>query len=289
MSLSALLGQMLMNGLTSSAIYVLMALGFTLIFGIIRLVNFAHGEFYMLGAFGVYFLTTIAGLNYFVAIVLSALAVGAIGLVIEKLVFAPLRHRELSMLMSALGLQIALLGLMAVLVGVDGRSLPSPTAGVLTTAWFVIPNDRLLVMGLTILILVLFYFLIKHTSLGIRLRAVAQDGEAAAMQGMHVNRLYSQAFVIGCILAALAGGLIAPIFSLHVYMGQAALLKAFIVVILGGLGSIPGAVVGGLILGIGESLLSTLFGGLTAEMLGFVMIMAILLWRPSGMFGREVA
>lgn len=289
MSLSALLGQMLMNGLTSSAIYVLMALGFTLIFGIIRLVNFAHGEFYMLGAFGVYFLTTIAGLNYFVAIVLSALAVGAIGLVIEKLVFAPLRHRELSMLMSALGLQIALLGLMAVLVGVDGRSLPSPITGVLTTAWFVIPNDRLLVMGLTFLILVLFYLLIKHTSLGIRLRAVAQDGEAAAMQGMHVDRLYSQAFVIGCILAALAGGLIAPIFSLHVYMGQAALLKAFIVVILGGLGSIPGAVVGGLILGIGESLLSTLFGGLTAEMLGFVMIMAILLWRPSGMFGREVA
>jgi branched-chain amino acid transport system permease protein len=282
----SMLGQILANGLSSGSLYVLMALGFTLIFGILRLVNFAHGEFYMLGAFGVFYLTTSFGVNYFAALILSAAGVGVIGFCIERLVFAPLRTRELSMLMSALGLQIAILGLMAVLVGVNGMSLPSPVSGVLTTPWFIVPYDRLLVIGLTLVVLVLFYLLIKHTRLGIMLRAVAQDGEAAAMQGMPVARIYSIAFVIGCMLAAIAGGLIAPIFALHVYMGQTALLKAFIVVILGGLGSIPGAIAGGLVLGIGESLLATTFGGLTADMLGFVMIMGILLWKPNGLFGR---
>ena len=282
----SMIGQILANGLSSGSLYVLMALGFTLIFGILRLVNFAHGEFYMLGAFGVFYLTSSFGVNYFAALVLSAVGVGVIGLVIERLIFAPLRTRELSMLMSALGLQIAILGLMAVLVGVNGMSLPSPVSGVLSTPWFVVPYDRLLVVGLTLVVLALFYLLIKHTGLGIMLRAVAQDGEAAAMQGMPVARIYSVAFVIGCMLAAVAGGLIAPIFALHVYMGQTALLKAFIVVILGGLGSIPGAVAGGLILGIGESLLATTLGGLTADMLGFVMIMAILLWKPNGLFGK---
>lgn len=282
----SIIGQILANGLSSGSLYVLMALGFTLIFGILRLVNFAHGEFYMLGAFGVFYLTTGFGVNYFAALVLSAIGVGAIGFCIEKLVFAPLRNRELSMLMSALGLQIAALGLMAVLVGVNGMSLPSPVSGVFSTPWFVVPYDRLLVVGLTLVVLALFYLLIKHTRLGIMLRAVAQDGEAAAMQGIPVARVYSIAFVIGCMLAAVAGGLIAPIFALHVYMGQTALLKAFIVVILGGLGSIPGAVAGGLILGVGESLLATTLGGLTADMLGFVMIMGILLWKPNGLFGR---
>src|SRR5690606_6158153 len=101
-----------------------------------------------------------------------------------------------------------------------------------------------------------------------------------------VNRIFGVAFLVGCSLAAIAGALIAPIFSLHVYMGQAALLKAFIVVILGGLGSVPGAIVGGLALGLGESAFATLFGSLTADMLGFLMIMAILLWRPAGLLGR---
>lgn len=282
----SMIGQILVNGLASGSLYILMALGFTLIFGILRLVNFAHGEFYMLGAFGVFYLTSSLGMNYFVALAVSAIGVGFIGLIVEKLVFAPLRARELSMLMSALGLQIAVLGLMAVLVGVNGKSLPSPVSGVLATPWFIVPYDRLLVVALTLVVLVMFYVVIKYTRLGIMLRAVAQDGEAAAMQGMPVARIYSVAFVIGCMLAAIAGGLIAPIFALHVYMGQTALLKAFIVVILGGLGSIPGAVAGGLILGIGESLLATTLGGLTADMLGFVMIMAILLWKPNGLFGR---
>jgi len=279
--------QILVNGLTAGAFYVLMALGFTLIFGILRLVNFAHGEFYMLGAFVVYHLTTQLGVNYFAAIAVAALVVGVIGVGVEKTVFAPLRGRELSMLMSALGLQIAIQGVMAVIEGVDGLSITPPVSGVLQAGLFSFPYERLLVVGVTVVVLVAFYLLIKHTTVGQSLRAVAQDGEAALMQGIPVNRVFALAFGLGCALAAIAGALIGPVFSLHVYMGQAALLKAFIVVILGGLGSIPGAVIGGLLLGVGESAFATLLGGLTADMVGFLFIMGVLLWKPTGLLGRE--
>ncbi|MBI3107339.1 MAG: branched-chain amino acid ABC transporter permease [Candidatus Rokubacteria bacterium] len=283
------IAQILVNGLTAGAFYVLMALGFTLIFGILRLVNFAHGEFYMLGAFVVYHLYAQLGLNFFVALAAAAVAVGVVGIVVERVVFAPLRSRELSMLMSALGLQIAVQGIMAVLEGIEGLSLASPVSGVYRSQWITFPYERLLVVGVAFVVLAGFYGFIKHSKIGRALRAVAQDGEAALMQGIPVNRIYAVAFGVGSGLAAIAGGLIGPVFSLHVYMGQAALLKAFVVVILGGLGSVPGALVGGLVLGLAESLFATLFGGLASDMLGFRMIMGILLWKPTGLLGRAEA
>jgi len=286
---AASIAQILVNGLTSGAFYVLMALGFTLIFGILRLVNFAHGEFYMLGAFVVYHLYGRLGVNFFLALAASAVTVGLLGAVVERVVFAPLRARELSMLMSALGLQIALQGVMAVGEGVEGLSLPAPVTGVYRSSWVSFPYERLLVVAVALVVLAGFYVFIRWSKVGQALRAVAQDGEAALMQGIPVNRVYTTAFAIGCALAAIAGGVIAPVFSLHVYMGQAAILKAFVVVILGGLGSIPGAVVGGLLLGFAESVFASLFGGLVSDMLGFLMIMVILLWRPFGLLGRAAA
>jgi branched-chain amino acid transport system permease protein len=286
---AASLAQILVNGLTSGSFYVLMALGFTLIFGIMRLVNFAHGEFYMLGAFVVYHLYGLLGVNFFLALVASAVTIAVLGAVVERVVFVPLRARELSMLMSALGLQIALQGIMAVAEGVEGLSLPAPVSGVYRSSWLVFPYDRLVVVAVAIVVLALFYAFITWSKIGQALRAVAQDGEAALMQGIPVNRIYTLAFAIGCALAAVAGGVIAPVFSLHVYMGQAAILKAFVVVILGGLGSVPGAVVGGLLLGVAESLFASLLGALMADMLGFLLIMLILLWRPYGLLGRATA
>jgi branched-chain amino acid transport system permease protein len=286
---AASIAQILVNGLTSGAFYVLMALGFTLIFGILRLVNFAHGEFYMLGAFVVYHLYGRIGVNFFLALAAAAVTVGLLGAVVERVVFVPLRARELSMLMSALGLQIALQGVMAVVEGVEGLSLPAPVGGVYRSSWIVFPYERLLVVAVAFAVLAGFYAFIRWSRVGQALRAVAQDGEAALMQGIPVNRVYTMAFAIGCALAAIAGGVIGPVFSLHVYMGQAAILKAFVVVILGGLGSIPGAVVGGLLLGFAESVFASLFGGLVSDMLGFLMIMVILLWRPFGLLGRAAA
>jgi branched-chain amino acid transport system permease protein len=286
---AAWLAQVLVNGLTAGSFYVLMALGFTLIFGIMRLVNFAHGEFYMLGAFVVYHLYGRLGVNFFVALAAAAVTVALLGAVVERVIFVPLRARELSMLMSALGLSIALQGVMAVTEGVEALSLPAPVRGVYRSSWLVFPLDRLLVVAVAVVVLALFYAFIRWSKVGQALRAVAQDGEAALMQGIPVNRVYTTAFAIGCALAAIAGGVIGPVFSLNVYMGQSAILKAFVVVILGGLGSIPGAVVGGLLLGLAESIFASLFGALVSDMLGFLMIMLILLWRPFGLLGRATA
>jgi branched-chain amino acid transport system permease protein len=193
------------------------------------------------------------------------------------------------MLMSALGLQIALQGVMGVAEGVEGLSLPAPVRGVYRSSWFVFPYERLLVVAVAIVVLVAFYAFIRWSKVGQALRAVAQDGEAALMQGIPVNRVYTTAFAIGCALAAVAGGVIGPVFSLQVYMGQAAIMKAFVVVILGGLGSVPGAVVGGLLLGLAESGFASFFGALVSDMLGFLLIMVILLWRPFGLLGRGAA
>jgi branched-chain amino acid transport system permease protein len=285
----ASIAQILVNGLTSGSFYVLMALGFTLIFGIMRLVNFAHGEFYMLGAFVVYHLYGRLDVNFFLALAASAVTVGVLGAIVERVIFVPLRSRELSMLMSALGLQIALQGVMAVTEGVEALSLPAPVSGVYRSSWLIFPYDRLLVVAVAAVVVALFYAFITWSKFGQALRAVAQDAEAALMQGIPVNRVYTLAFAIGCALAAIAGGVIGPVFSLHVYMGQAAILKAFVVVILGGLGSVPGAVVGGLVLGLAESVFASLFGVLVSDMLGFLLIMMILLWRPFGLLGRATA
>jgi branched-chain amino acid transport system permease protein len=178
---------------------------------------------------------------------------------------------------------------MAVTEGVEALSLRAPVRGVYRSSWLVFPFDRLLVVAVAVVVLALFYAFIRWSKVGQALRAVAQDGEAALMQGIPVNRVYTTAFAIGCALAAIAGGVIGPVFSLNVYMGQSAILKAFVVVILGGLGSVPGAVVGGLLLGLAESVFASLFGALVSDMLGFLMIMLILLWRPFGLLGRAPA
>src|SRR5512143_529665 len=167
---AAWLAQVLVNGLTSGSFYVLMALGFTLIFGILRLVNFAHGEFYMLGAFVVYHLYAQLGMNFFVALAAAAVAVAAVGVLVEKVVFAPLRSRELSMLMSALGLQIAIQGIMAVFEGVEGLSLPSPVQGVYRSSWITFPHDRLLVVAGGLVVLAAFWVFITWSKLGQALR-----------------------------------------------------------------------------------------------------------------------
>ena len=286
---AATLVQILVNGATDGMFYVLMALGFTMIFGIMKLVNFAHGEFYMLGGFAVYHLTTALGINYFLALPLAAVCVGLIGAATEQVIFAPLRGRALSMLISALGLQIGLQGLMAIIEGSDAVSLPSPVSGVFRSGLLIFPYERLLVVVIGALLLATFYGFIRFTVLGRAIRATAFDNEAALMQGIPVGRMYTLSFAIGCGLAAIAGGLIAPIFSLTAYMGEPALLKAFVVVILGGLGSVPGALAGGMLLGIGESISATLFGGLTADMLGFALIMIVLLCKPTGLLGHADA
>ena len=279
--------QTLLNGFTIGALYVLMALGFTLIFGILRIVNFAHGEFYMLGAFLVYMLFGVWKIvGYLPAVVISAVSIGLLGMVFERTVFRPIRTNELQVLITSFALSIGIQQVGVLFWGAEDLSIPPPYVGTLEWKQFVFPYDRVIVVGYTLLILIAFYYLLKRTKVGLAMEAVVQDKEAAQIQGIRVNHIYLVSFGIATLLAGAAGGLVGPIFALTPYIGGMPLMRAFMAVILGGMGNITGAVVGGLVIGVSESFLTTYFGGAFSAIMTFIVIMIILMIKPSGLFGE---
>jgi branched-chain amino acid transport system permease protein len=282
-----LLPQVIINGVTLGTNYILMALGFTLIFGVLRIVNFAHGEFYMLGAFFVLTAIVKFEVNYLLAAIVAVLAIGLLGYLTEEVIFRRFRDKELEGMIIALGLSILLQNLGLVAWGPYDLSIPPVFTRVLKIGTLFYPMERLMVVLLSFLLMAGFYLFLKKTKLGLAIQAIAQDTEIARVQGMRINRLYPLAFAIGTGLAAAAGAVIGPLFQLNPWMGIMPQVKAFIVVILGGIGSIPGAFLGGLILGVSESFVSTYASKALADLLGFILVIGILLFRPSGLFGRS--
>jgi len=282
-----LLPQVIINGVTLGTNYILMALGFTLIFGVLRIVNFAHGEFYMLGAFFVLTAIVKFEVNYLLAAILAVLFIGLLGYLTEEVIFRRFRDKELEGMIIALGLSILLQNLGLVAWGPYDLSIPPVFTGVLKIGTLFYPMERLMVVLLSFLLMAGFYLFLKKTRLGLAIQAIAQDTEIARVQGMRINRLYPLAFAVGTGLAAAAGAVIGPLFQLNPWMGIMPQVKAFIVVILGGIGSIPGAFLGGLILGVAESFVSTYASKALADLLGFILVIGILLFRPSGLFGRS--
>ena len=282
-----LLPQVIINGVTLGTNYILMALGFTLIFGVLRIVNFAHGEFYMLGAFFVLTAIVKFEFNYLLAAIIAVMAIGLLGYLTEEVIFRRFRDKELEGMIIALGLSILLQNLGLVAWGPYDLSIPPVFTGVLKIGTLFYPMERLMVVLLSFLLMAGFYLFLKKTRLGLAIQAIAQDTEIARVQGMRINRLYPLAFAVGTGLAAAAGAVIGPLFQLNPWMGIMPQVKAFIVVILGGIGSIPGAFLGGLILGVAESFVSTYASKALADLLGFILVIGILLFRPSGLFGRS--
>ena len=278
--------QMLVNGVMSGLVYMLMALGFTLIFGIMRVVNFAHGELYMLAAYGVWVLDAGLGWNYFAALAGAAAAVGVLGLALERALFRPMLGRELNGMIMALAVSISLQALALIVFGPLDQSVPRPVSGVLRLGDVVFPRDRLLVACCALVILLAFWGFLQRTRLGLAMRAVAQDEPVAAMLGARPHRVHAASFGIGAVLAALAGGLMAPIYTVAPTMGELPMLKAFVIVILGGLGSLSGAVVGGLAIGLTESVFATLTDSVIASIVSFALVFLIIVIRPQGLMGR---
>ncbi|MGA2956278.1 MAG: branched-chain amino acid ABC transporter permease, partial [Thermodesulfobacteriota bacterium] len=279
--------QVIINGVTLGTNYVLMALGFTMIFGVLRIVNFAHGEFYMLGAFFVLTAIVKFQVSYFLAVVIAVISIGLLGFLAEEVIFRKFRDKELEGMIVALGLSILMQNLGLVAWGPYDLSIPPVFSGVLKIGSMFYPVERLMVVLLSFLLMAGFYLFLKKTKLGLAIQAIAQDTEIARVQGMRINRLYPLAFAIGTGLAAAAGSVIGPLFQLNLWMGIMPQVKAFIVVILGGIGSVPGAFLGGLILGVAESFVSTYASKAMADMLGFIIVIGILLFRPSGLFGHS--
>jgi len=287
MSYETLVAQAVVNGLVLGMLYMLMAVGFTMAFGIMRVVNFAHGEFYMIGAFLAFFLCTYWDMPFIPAILIAAVTVALLGACIERIVFKPFYGDELNGMIVALGLSVILQNLLLLISGPTPRSFPSPISGVFSVGPLSFANERLFALGAAAILFFLFWLLMTRTQLGRAMRALSQDAEVALMQGIRANRIYPLAFGLAVGLAAVAGALMAPIFSVSPFIGLTPMLKAFVVVILGGLGSIPGAIVGGLLLGLTESLASTLLGAVTSDILQLALVITLLLFRPWGLLGQK--
>ena len=286
---ATLLGQVLVNGLSLSAIYVLVALGFTLLFGIMRVVNFSHGAFAMLGGYALFLLYGKWHLPYLLAVPLAALVVAALAMVLEYLVFRWFYQKMMQSMIGLLGLNMALVYSAVLLWDVYERSIPPAITTLLSVGGVLLPADRLTVVAIALGALGAFWLFMTRTRFGLAMRAASQDVETAEAQGMDTAALYRMAFFIAIFLTALAGGLYAQTYSLSPFMGDRPLIVAFVVVILGGMGSIPGAALGGVLLGFSESFLSTFYGSAVSSFASFGIVILLLIFRPWGLLGTKEA
>ena len=280
--------QHLLNGLLLGATYSLLGIGLTLVFGLMSVVNFAHGEFYTLGAYAAFAALALASVHFFLAIPLAIVAGALAGAVCERVLLRPLRAQSIDTVMLVMiGLWIAMQN--AELLGWGGvaKSVPTPfpTQPVVLGAVSVAPLRIFVFMASGLLILGA-HLLLSRTKLGRAMRATFQDRETAALMGVSIERIHTITFAFGAGLAAAAGALLGPVFLLYPSMGDLASLKAFSVVILGGLGNFGGAALGGLVLGIAEELGAGYISSGYRDAVGFLMIVAVLLLRPSGLFAR---
>jgi branched-chain amino acid transport system permease protein len=283
---SALLVQSAIIGVSIGSIYILMALGLTLMFGMMHIINFAHGAVYMLGAFVIYYVFFQAGAPYFVAFVLAMILLGLFGYLIERTIYRPIKGGIEPTLVALLALTTFLQAAGYPVFGQLDKHVPPVFAGTKNILGVMISIERLMIIPVAGALVVGLYLFINKTRLGGAMRAIEQDREAAALQGVNVDRINGLAFAVGFALAAAAGALMAPIFKLDPMMGEQPLLKAFIIIILGGLGSIPGAILGGIMLGLIDSIVATALGAEPAFLLSFVFIILVLLFKPTGLFGH---
>ncbi|MDX1805270.1 MAG: branched-chain amino acid ABC transporter permease [Alcanivorax sp.] len=281
--------QQVLNGLTLGSIYGLVALGLTLVYGILHVPNFAHGAIYMVGAYVSYLTMVDLGYNYWVAMACAAAAVAALSVLCERLVFNPLRDAPpIHDKIAAIGIMMFLEAAVQMQWGAEFRRMPTPYTDIFSIAGLTIPAQRvLIIMGAFSLMAVLHLFL-KKTMTGATIVAMAQNREGAFLVGIDANRVAMMTFAISGALAAVGATLFAPINLVYPSMGHLLIMKAFVIIILGGMGSIPGAIVGGLIIGFTEA-----FGGFYIstdykDIIAFALLVVILSVKPTGLFTKGV-
>lgn len=283
-----LLLQLIGVGLVFGAGYAVVSLGLTLVFGIMRVINFAHGEFYMLGAFAVYYLSTAYGIHYLLAVVIATLLVGAFAYLLSVVLVARLtRQHETAMLIATLGLSYMLTEGTQIVVSGEPRNVPTPYQDeiVMLGQTFFTQQQILTVIVAVVATAMLFYY-IRFTRGGRLMQAVAQNRTGAALVGININMIYHLTFAIGCGLAALGGATLGATTAIYPSIGQVLVIKVFVVLILGGMGSVPGALFGGVLLGLIESLGGGLISVEYTNVFGYLVLVLMLLFRPQGLFGK---
>lgn len=280
--------QVFVNGIMSGSILILVALGLTLIFGIMHIVNFAHGELFMLGAFGLWIFFAELHLPFFLSLLLSMVIIAGLGMIIERFLFKPFRGDLAPSFIVSLGLVMLLQTGALLTFGIEDQATPTPSyfQGLIHLGSVVLSRERLFMILISFILMAGVWLFIQKTKHGQAMRAVAQDADAAALQGISIDSTASLAMGVGCALAAAAGSLIAPIFYINPYMGAVPVMKAFVVIILGGLGSVGGAFIGGFIIGFVDSFGTTYLSAPIAAMMTFGVLVLTLIFRPQGFFGH---
>lgn len=284
----AFLGQLLL-GLVNGAFYAMLSLGLAVIFGLLGVVNFAHGALYMLGAFAAWFMLDKFGIGYWGALVLAPLTVGAFGVVVERLFLKHLYKLDpLYGLLLTFGLALILEGVFRELFGASGQSYPVPEllAGATNLGFMVLPNYRAWVVLVSILVCLGTWYLIERTRLGAYLRAGTENASLVQAFGINVPMMVMLTYGAGAALAALAGVLAAPIIQVSPLMGSNLIIVVFAVVVIGGMGSIMGSILTGLGLGVVEGL-TRVFYPEASNIVVFVIMVIVLMFRPAGLFGKE--
>lgn len=284
------LGQYLGNGLVLGAIYALMAAGLTLVFGYMGVVNFAHGDFYMIGAYLAFTVTSILGWPFAAGLLVAALGTAVVGVVINWGILEPLRKYEtLEMpMLATIGLAIILPNLAIIIWNPVPKAADSPVPGSSVDLGIMsLSYASLFVIVMALVFILSSHLFITRTRAGLTMRGTFQDSTASWLMGVNVTRVYALTFAFGAVLAALSGVLISTIFNITPSMGTLATGKAFVVVILGGLGSFPGAVVGGLLLGLVEGFGAGYISAGYKDTFGLLVLILVLLLRPQGIFGAK--
>jgi branched-chain amino acid transport system permease protein len=282
--------QQVINGLALGSVYALLALGYTMVYGIIQLINFAHGEIYMIGAFAGFYSASTLKLpllpTLLVAMAVSALA----GIIIEKIAYKPLRNSpRIALLITAIGISLFLQNAMRLLVGSNPKPFPDLiNAGSINIGPIQIEVKTILMFAVSALLVILLQFIVYKTKVGKAMRASSQDMEAASLMGINVDNTISLTFAIGSALAGIAGVLVAISYpSITPYMGAMPGLKAFVAAVLGGIGSIPGALVGGIAIGLLETFSKAYISTNFSDAIVFAILIVILLIKPSGLLGKK--
>ncbi|MBV8740402.1 MAG: branched-chain amino acid ABC transporter permease [Sinobacteraceae bacterium] len=283
-----ILGQ-LMLGLVNGSFYALLSLGLAVIFGLLRIVNFAHGSFYALGAFAALLGMQWFGLNYWLALLLAPITVGLLGVLSEILLLRRLRGLDpLYGLLLTFGLALVIEGFLHELVGASGQSYPVPAAltGAIDVGFMILPTYRLWVIALSVTVCFSTWFVIERTRLGGTLRAATENAPLLQALGVNVPLLVAATFGCGVALAALAGVLSAPLVLVSSGMGSSLVIVVFAVVVIGGMGSILGSIVSGLVLGVVEGFTKVIYPE-ASNIVVFIIMALVLILRPAGLFGRE--
>lgn len=281
--------QHLVNTLVLGGTYALLGIGLTLIFGIMRVVNFAHGELYTFGAYFVYLAAVVLGFNFFISILIAIAAGCILGAAIEYLLLRPMRGADIdTTMLIMIGAMIVMQNTEHLVWGGVAKSVSTPfpqtplVIGPVSVSWL-----SLFVLFAALALIAGSYFLINRTKLGKAMRATFQDRDTASLMGVNIQVIYMATFAIGSALAAAAGALLGPAYVISPHMGNIASLKAFAIVILGGLGSIGGATIGGFILALAEEIGAGYISSGYRDAMGFLIIIAVLLFKPTGLFARS--